>query len=46
LMAALGFDVQRLVRVAIGELLLGELAKGQWRHLTADEVAMLRVRLA
>jgi len=46
LMAALGFDVQRLVRVAIGELALGELAKGQWRNLTADEVAMLRVRSA
>ncbi|WP_089973935.1 pseudouridine synthase [Luteibacter sp. UNCMF331Sha3.1] len=44
LMAALGFDVQRLVRVAIGELVLGELAKGQWRHLSAGEVAMLRRR--
>jgi 23S rRNA pseudouridine2605 synthase len=44
LMAALGFDVQRLVRVAIGTLELGELAKGQWRHLRPDEVAGLRRR--
>jgi 23S rRNA pseudouridine2605 synthase len=44
LLAALGFDVQRLVRIAIGDLSLGDLAKGQWRHLTDAEVAMLRRR--
>ena len=44
LMAALGFEVQRLVRVAIGDLPLGELAKGQWRHLTEAEVSGLRRR--
>lgn len=44
LLAALGFDVQRLVRIAIGELALGELPKGQWRHLSADEVVALRRR--
>ena len=33
LLAALGFDVLRLIRVAIGPLALGELAKGQWRQL-------------
>ncbi|MEW9570734.1 pseudouridine synthase [Rhodanobacter sp. Si-c] len=44
LLAALGIDVLRLVRVAIGPLALGELAKGQWRHLDADEVAQLRRR--
>ncbi len=35
-----GFDIHvlRLVRVAIGALQLGELPKGQWRELTADEV--------
>jgi 23S rRNA pseudouridine2605 synthase len=44
LLAALGFDVQRLVRVAIGDLALGELPKGQWRHLGADEVSALRRR--
>jgi len=41
LLAALGLDVLRLVRVAIGPLVLGELPKGQWRHLSAAEVAML-----
>lgn len=37
LLAALGFEVQRLVRVAIGPLRLGDLPKGGWRHLAADE---------
>lgn len=41
LLAALGFDVMRLIRVAIGPLQLGELAKGQYRHLSADEVHSL-----
>ncbi len=41
LLAALGFDVMRLIRVAIGPLPLGELAKGQWRQLSAEEVRSL-----
>ncbi len=41
LMAALGHDVLRLVRVAIGPLWLGELAKGQWRRLSEGEVGTL-----
>lgn len=44
LMQVLGFEVQRLVRVAIGELPLGTLPKGQWRHLSESEVAALRRR--
>ncbi|MGN6090802.1 MAG: pseudouridine synthase [Luteibacter jiangsuensis] len=44
LLAALGFDVLRLVRIAIGDLALGELPKGQWRHLSAHEVSALRRR--
>lgn len=44
LMAALGHDVLRLVRVAIGPLCLGELAKGQWRRLSDDEVLALDTR--
>lgn len=44
LMAALGFEVQRLFRVAIGDLALGELGKGQWRHLTPEEIQTLRRR--
>ncbi|MGH8042650.1 MAG: pseudouridine synthase [Rudaea sp.] len=38
LFAALNIDVLRLVRVAIGPLVLGELDKGQWRSLSAAEV--------
>lgn len=41
LFAALGVDVLRLVRIAIGPLTLGTLAKGEWRRLTADEVRAL-----
>jgi 23S rRNA pseudouridine2605 synthase len=37
-----GAKVLRLVRVAIGPLALGELAKGAWRHLTPVEVTALR----
>jgi 23S rRNA pseudouridine2605 synthase len=44
LLAALGFDVLRLIRVAVGPLALGELAKGQWRQLSADEVRELDSR--
>ena len=42
LLAAFDFDVLRLVRVAIGPLALGDLAKGAWRPLTDAEVAALR----
>ena len=41
LLAALDIGVLRLLRVAIGTLQLGELPKGQWRPLTAEEVAAL-----
>lgn len=41
LLAALDYDVMRLVRVAIGPLALGELPKGQWRRLSAEEVRLL-----
>ena len=36
-----GIGVSRLVRVSIGPLALGPLAKGAWRTLAADEVAAL-----
>lgn len=39
--AALGVEVLRLVRVGIGPLALGTLAKGEWRRLTDDEVRAL-----
>jgi 23S rRNA pseudouridine2605 synthase len=39
--AEVGVEVERLVRVAIGPLVLGDLAKGAWRMLRPDEVRML-----
>jgi 23S rRNA pseudouridine2605 synthase len=41
LLAAFDVSVLRLVRVAIGSLLLGDLAKGQWRILSEKEIAAL-----
>jgi 23S rRNA pseudouridine2605 synthase len=41
LLEACGVSVLRLVRVAIGRLVLGELPKGSWRLLTDEEVAAL-----
>ena len=41
LLAALGIGVLRLVRVSIGQVVLGDLAKGAWRPLTEVEVAAL-----
>lgn len=37
--------VVSLKRVSIGDLKLGELPVGKWRHLTADEVAYLKDRI-
>lgn len=37
--------VVSLKRVAIGDLKLGELPVGKWRHLTAEEVAYLKDRI-
>ncbi len=39
--AEVGVEVLRVVRVAIGPLVLGELAKGAWRLLTAGEAKSL-----
>ncbi len=41
MLAVLNIDVLRLVRVAIGPLELGELAKGAWRELTPAEIDAL-----
>jgi 23S rRNA pseudouridine2457 synthase len=40
--AAIGFPTLRLVRVAIGPIALGELAPGQWRALSDQEVTTLQ----
>jgi len=41
LLAAHGIEVKRLIRIAIGRLPLGDLAKGTARHLTAEELALV-----
>ena len=46
MLEAQGVRVLRLLRVAIGELRLGTLAKGQWRHLEHGEVDALGVARA
>jgi 23S rRNA pseudouridine2605 synthase len=45
ILAALEVEVLRLVRVAIGPLLLGNLAKGSYRPLTKEEKRMLDHRM-
>jgi 23S rRNA pseudouridine2605 synthase len=40
LLAAFDIEVLRLVRVAIGPLALGDLAKGKWRMLSVTEVGI------
>lgn len=37
-----GLKVTKLVRISEGGLELGELKSGKWRHLTIDEINMLR----
>lgn len=39
--AAVGHPTLRLVRVAIGPMVLGDLQPGQWRELTVQEVARI-----
>lgn len=43
LLAAFDIDVLRLIRVAIGPLVLGDLAKGRWRLLNGEEISSLRL---
>lgn len=42
LLKAAGAEVLRLVRIAIGPVQLGDLAKGQWRPLTQREIQRFR----
>lgn len=41
MLEVVGHPVLRLLRIAIGELELGDLAKGAWRHLSMAEVRSL-----
>lgn len=40
--AAVGHPALRLVRIAIGPIVLGDLQPGQWRELTQEEIALIR----
>jgi 23S rRNA pseudouridine2605 synthase len=40
--SAVGHPVAELVRVKVGSLVLGELPRGSWRRLLAEEVARLQ----
>ena len=42
--AAVGHPTLRLIRVAIGPIVLGDLKPGQWRDLTREEIAQLGVK--
>jgi len=42
LLDSFGIAVLRLIRVAVGAVELGTLAKGQWRFLTDDEITALK----
>ena len=46
MLKALGYQVQRLLRVRIGDLWLGELECGQWADLTEEEVNLLLAKPA
>ena len=41
--AIAGMQVRRLLRVSEGPLQLGNLPKGKWRHLTAEELRQLQI---
>jgi len=45
LLAARGVEVLRLIRIAFGPLVLGELSPGRWRWLDAAEIADLEAAL-
>lgn len=46
MLSAVGHEVLALRRVRFGPVELGELAKGEWRELTGDEVRALRTIVA
>ena len=41
MLAEVGLPVTRLIRMRVGSVRLGQLAPGQWRELTRDEVQAL-----
>lgn len=43
--AACGVSVQRLIRIAEGPLMLGDLPLGKWRYLSSDEIKSCKTEL-
>jgi 23S rRNA pseudouridine2605 synthase len=41
MLGKVGYPVERLVRLAIGPIELGDLEPGQWRYLTPEEIKLL-----
>ena len=37
-----GLEVRHLKRIAVGELTLGRLRKGEWRYLTKEQINYLK----
>ena len=37
-----GLHVRHLKRIAIGKLTLGRLKRGEWRHLTGEQISYLK----
>jgi 23S rRNA pseudouridine2605 synthase len=42
MLGKLGYPVERLVRLAVGPIELGDMAAGEWRYLVPEEVELLR----
>lgn len=43
---ALEYEVVKLKRIRVSNILLGDLKKGEWRHLTENEILALRANIA
>jgi 23S rRNA pseudouridine2605 synthase len=41
MLGKVGYPVERLVRLAVGPIELGELEAGEWRYLTSEEIKLL-----
>jgi 23S rRNA pseudouridine2605 synthase len=42
----LGYEVERLARIRLGTLQIGEMRPGEWRLLTSKEIAALKAPAA
>ncbi len=42
MLKAVGYEVERLLRLRVGDLRLGDLQPGQWRRLSGEEIDRLR----